>query len=134
MRHRILSVEVAAGLLKFFGVMHENQAGFEFLLLIAEAMSTEEQAEFERHVEMRRVGAFDRTDAGEVVNAPSARADQIDDLIEACLNAVVVFERTPGFEATGEGGEDQRIANGFVGVVERAIDEDAAPVFFGLVG
>ena len=102
--------------------MHQHEAGFLPLDRTAETERAEKQPEFQRHIEMRdAVGLKLR----QIVDAPTAVANRLDDLIDPRLPEVGCFQGTSQPKMARVHGEDQRVADRFVAVGEGTVDKDA---------
>lgn len=93
-----------------------------------EAPATDVESEFEWHVEARKRARSVALDAGEIVYRQAARPNEPLDLVESNGARVVLFEGAARLEATCEHGEDERLEERPVAVIERTIDEDRAAV------
>ena len=94
----------------------------------AESLTPEKQAKFQRHIEARQSGIYIERDGRKVVDAKPALLNDSLDLGQTVLGAVVNLERATGKEAKLVNRENDCFECGFVGDVERTVDEDVGEV------
>jgi hypothetical protein len=105
----------------------EHKAGFQPLLRVAKTRGSQEQAEFERHIEPGKAVLI-QFGARQVVDAPSAIPDQSDDLFDSDLSAVGTFQGTTGSKAALEDRENQSVADRTVGQVKGTVNENVLSI------
>src|SRR3954469_16096354 len=84
------------------------------------------EPELERHVEARLVSWTEGLDPGDVVNAITARANEVADLVDPDMARVGLVRCEPRLETTLEDDEDQRMKEWDVLSVKRTVDEETA--------
>ncbi|HYD87918.1 MAG TPA: hypothetical protein VEA80_10615 [Vitreimonas sp.] len=93
------------------------------LRVFSELLRAQEDAKLQGHVEPWQPVLRIEFGSGEIVNAKPALADNAIQLLDAGLTGVFEFKRRSRSKLARENREDQRIKNGLVVFIERAIDE-----------
>jgi hypothetical protein len=106
----------------------EDQAPFLFLAPLAKALRSEKDPQFERHVESRQIRRGIEVGATEVIDGEPAIRDKVKNPLHPDLPAILDFQSTTGLETAVEDGEDDRLEERLVALIERAVDENALVV------
>src|SRR5438552_1153957 len=86
----------------------------------------EVEAQFEGHIESRKLRHRVEFGAREVMNTEATFVDDPEDFKNAKFAGVIVFQRAPGLKAASLDREDHCAQERLVDRVERAIEEDVA--------
>lgn len=102
----------------------KDQQALVMLSFIAVPLGPEEQPQLERHVEPRQAIVAIELGPTNVVYAVPAFLDQIVELVDASLAAIVQLARRSGPEAARKDRENQRLEDWFVIRVEGTVYEN----------
>jgi hypothetical protein len=89
-----------------------------------ESLTSQKQAEFERHVESRKIGALSETYGRYSVHSIRTLLNNPRDLIQADFAAVIGLKRTSRNKSEIVNSENDRIKYRLIRVVERAINKN----------
>jgi len=105
-----------------FGI--EDERALLPLELITKTLGSEEDAEFERHIESRKAGVRIKLGARQIVDTKAALLDNPIEFVDPGLAAVIHFARTSDAKTAGEHREHQRLKSWRKLIVEWAVYED----------
>ena len=122
MRRDVLAGDIADKLLISEWICIEYQAGFSALPRGAKPFGAQKQAKLEGHIKPGQP-VFVQFNPRNIVDAPSASFDQSTDFVDPGLARVVKFKRGAWDKAANEDNKYNRVEQGPISLVERAIDE-----------
>ena len=120
----ILSGDVRDGCAIPIRITVQNQTRFHPLRSVTKALASKIQPEFEGHVEPRQVGSEAEADRRDIVNAVGALPYEAYDLVEPYLASIIDLKSATSDEAEIAHSKNDGVENGFVLIVERAVDKD----------
>lgn len=103
----------------------QNKAYLLFLFVISEVLGSQENAQFQRHVETRQVRGGIEFSSTYIVNTVLALSDDSEDFVYPGLTGILDFESAPWHEATVIDSEYYCEKERAINLVERAVDENA---------
>ena len=108
------------------GLLLQHQNDLPAQLLAAEPAASKVEPKLERHVQTIVLALLARLTPAEIVNRVSGGGNQFKDLLDTTLSGIACFFGNPGSQPEPDQAEQNRLQNGFVVVVERAVDECVA--------
>jgi len=122
----VLSRNIRNERLETIGFSVEDQAVFTTMRRATKPFCTNEESEFQRHIEARQLRAGIEFGAREVVDAETTLTYEIAYLVDPNLAAVVHFESTSWYESAVHNGEHGCVEKRSISVVEGTINEDVS--------
>jgi hypothetical protein len=126
----ILSGNVRDELLKTVGFAIEDQAALERLHAVSKALSSQEHAKLQWHVEARKPTGFIQLCSRQIVNPKPTLLDNCKYLVDANLAAVIDLLCATDAKATVDGRKHNATEEPLVCTIKRAIDEYAELVIY----